>query len=319
VPCGPDGYRLIEPIGAGAMGEVWRAEHRLLGRLAAVKLLRPESRANPARAEIAQRRLAREAKTIARLRCPHTVELYDFGCGADGSAFYVMEHLEGLDLLQMVERFGPMSPARVVRLLIQACRSLDEAHRMGLVHRDIKPANLFVCRLGTQYDFLKVLDFGIVSAREDEGRLTEPGTLQGTPAYLSPEMIKGEAYDGRSDLYALGAIAYYLLTGELVFDAPGVAQMCMAHVHKDPAPPSSRDRRIPKSLDRIVLRCLEKRPEDRYASAGALADALVGLGLEGEWTDEDAEHWWTDHEGERPESPTKTGGLSAAVAKLFRR
>jgi len=320
IPSGPEAYRLVQCIGSGATGEVWRAEHRLLGRPAAVKLLRSETRRNAKRGEIARRRLSREAQTIARLRSPHTVELYDFGFDARGSVFYVMEHLEGLDLLQMVQRFGPLPPARVVSLLVQACRSLEEAHRQGLVHRDIKPANLFVCRLGTQNDFLKVLDFGIVTAREQDpsARLTATGTLQGTPAYLSPEMIKGEEYDGRADLYALGAIAYFLLTGELVFPANGVAQMCMAHVHKKPAPPSSHDSDIPEELDRIIMRCLEKRPEDRFASAAELEDALTALTLPQRWTREDAENWWRTHIDGELEEP-EAGGFRRAIAKLFGR
>ncbi len=321
IPKGPEGYRLEEWIGGGAMGDVWKAEHRLLGRTVAIKVLNPRTRESRTRADVATRRLSREAQTIARLRSPHTVELYDFGCDARGGVYYVMEHLEGLDLLEMVQRFGPLPPARVVSLLVQACRSLEEAHRMGLVHRDIKPANLFVCRLGTQQDFLKILDFGIVSAREDQGgKLTEPGTLQGTPAYLSPEMITGEAYDGRADLYALGAIAHYLLTGELVFPAKGVAQMCMAHVHRRPEPPSTHDPRIPEALDRIVMRLLEKRPEDRFASAAALEDALLALELEDDWTRQDAERWWRrEIDGEAAPAGDDPGSEGAPLLGVIRK
>jgi serine/threonine-protein kinase len=192
---------------------------------------------------------------------------------------------------------------------------------MGLVHRDIKPANLFVCRMGTQVDFLKILDFGIVSAADDHrgGKITEPGTLQGTPAYLSPEMICGEAYDGRADLYALGAIAYYLLTGELVFPAKGVAQMCMAHVHERPEPPSTHDARIGAALDRIVMRLLEKRPDDRFASAAALEDALLALELEAAWTRDDAESWWRrEYDGEEgADEGEEPGGVFGVIRKLF--
>ncbi len=294
-------YRLIERLGAGGMGEVWRAKHRLLARLAAVKLIRASALEHAGDDHRLLERFQREAVATANLRSPHTVQLFDFGISATGSFYYVMELLEGMDLQTMVKRFGPLPSERVVSFLRQACRSLIEAHDAGLVHRDIKPANLYVCRLGPEVDFLKVLDFGMVKAMAagDQTQLTTEGTAQGTPAFMSPEMALGESEaDGRVDIYSLGCVAYWLLTGSLVFEANSVSQMMMDHIQTPPVPPSQRaEQEIPESLERIVLSCLEKSKEERPPTALILWESLGSVEFRSPWTQERAEHWWMVHRG----------------------
>jgi eukaryotic-like serine/threonine-protein kinase len=205
------------------------------------------------------------------LRSPHTVELYDFGVAEDGGFFYVMELLDGVDLETLVQHFGPQPPARVIHILRQCCDSLAEAHQRGMVHRDIKPLNLFTCRLGLNYDFTKVLDFGLVRRTADvnETRITMDGAVTGTPAYMPPELALGKPnVDGRADLYALGCVAYWMLTGSMVFDEQSAVAMAIAHVNKRPEPPSARAAQpVPADLDRLILRCLEKDPAKRPQSA----------------------------------------------------
>jgi len=293
------GYRLVRGLGGGGMGEVWLASHDLLARPAAVKLIRSEFLdTEPEERKKMERRFEQEAKVTAQLRSPHTVELYDFGMSDRGEFYYVMEHLSGWDLGSMVNSFGTMEAARTIYLLEQACLSLAEAHDAGLVHRDIKPANLFACRLGSQYDFLKVLDFGIVKLlRSDESGLTGTGAVPGTPAYLAPELIFGDTPpDLRADLYALGCVAYFLLTGCLVFEAESVMDMMRSHLDVTPGPPSERASvRVPKELDAVVLQCLEKDPEKRPASALELRGMLRAIHMESAWSDERAAKWWADH------------------------
>jgi len=292
-------YRLADRIGSGGMGEVWRAHHRLLARPAAIKLIRPgrEDGDDGVAGATAIGRFRREAEAAASLRSPHSIQLYDFGVTRDGRFYIVMELLDGMDLETLVRRFGPQPPARVVRLLRQACQSLAEAHASGLVHRDIKPANLHLCRLGLQYDFIKVLDFGL--AKRDhrsataQTMLTAPEATTGTPAYMPPEMASGEPVDGRVDLYSLGCVGYFLLTGRLVFEGENALRMILQHLHAEPVPPSARSGLpIPVALDRLILHCLAKDPAQRPASAEALADALGRIALEDVWTDDDAVAWW---------------------------
>ena len=246
-------YRLMEPLGSGGMGEVWRAQHRLLVRPAAVKLIRQSGPFGATREQLV-RRFEREAQITASLRSPHTVQLYDFGVTDSGNFYYVMELLEGLDLHSMVKRFGPQPTERVIMLLRQACRSLAEAHEHGLVHRDIKPANLFVTRLGHEYDYLKVLDFGIVKDRPDgpeSSLLSAQGFLPGTPAFMAPEIVSGDRQvDGRADLYSLACTAYWAVTGQLVFEASTPTQMLLHHIQTPPVPPSQiSELPIPKEFD----------------------------------------------------------------------
>jgi len=292
-------YRLVERIGAGGMGEVWRAEHAHLRRPAAVKLI--HSTSSKSAQEQANERFRREAGATARLRSPHTVELYDFGVNEAGDLYYVMEHLDGVDLHTLVAQSGPLAAERVVYLLIQACHSLMEAHEAGLVHRDIKPANLFVCRYGPDHDFLKVLDFGMVRGGGDP-TVTEPGAVPGTPATLSPEQLRGTV-DQRSDLYALGCTAFYLLTGRHVFTSR-VPALLMDHVSTPPLPPSTVTHNpIPAELEALVLILLAKDPAQRYQSARELRAALQALRLPEPWTQERAAAWWSTPLAERPRVP----------------
>ena len=290
-------YRLVAPIGEGGMGEVWRADHQMLARKAAVKLIRPQGDSGR-QADLAVRRFRREADAIACLQSPHTVSLYDFGVSQDGRFYYAMELLDGISLQSLVETFGPQPAARVVPLLIQACGSLAEAHAQGLVHRDLKPSNVMLCKVALTYDFVKVLDFGLAKLihNPEVSQLTIAGTATGTPGYIAPEIAIGEAeIDGRADIYALGCVAYFLLTGALVFDETNPLKMALHHVQTAPVPPSARTALpIPDALERVVLHCLAKAPGDRPASVTALAAMLAACPVE-PWTGTDAEAWWNQH------------------------
>jgi hypothetical protein len=297
-------YRLVELLGRGGMGEVWRARHRFLRRDAAVKLVIPDlvSRAGASELQHIQQRFELEAQAIASLRSPHTVALYDFGVSEEGSLYYVMEHLRGMDAETLINQDGSQPPGRVISLLRQACESLDEAHDLGMVHRDIKPSNVFICRLGKQTDFVKLLDFGLVKALYDpeQMRLTMQGETTGTPAFMAPEQVRGEVdIDARADIYGLGCVAYFLLTGTLVFDQKTPMSMAVAQIEQAPEPPSKRaELPVPASLERVVMACLEKDREHRpqtVAQLAALLDACTGVPP---WTQADANRWWALH---RPE------------------
>ena len=296
-------YQLEEKLGQGGMGEVWRARHRMLARPAAIKLIRPSltQNARPEVSEDAVRRFEREAQVIARLRSPHTVELFDFGVATDGTFYYVMELLDGLDADTLLRRFGPTPVDRAVYLLRQICHSLSEAESCGLVHRDIKPANIFLCRYGEEYDFVKVLDFGIVRGSRDPGNadpaLTRENAIQGTPAFIAPEQAMGTGLDGRADIYATGCVAYWLLTGHVVFTADTPMGLLLHHAHTPPTPPSARtDLPIPAALDHLVLSCLAKDPRDRPQSAKELSCLLAAIDGAGGWTQDRARDWWAAHQ-----------------------
>ena len=299
-------YQLIERLGQGGMGEVWRARHRLLARDAAVKLVRPAllGAANPEEAGRLVRRFEREAQATAALRSQHSIRLFDFGSTDDGSFYYVMELLAGRDLESLIRQFGPLPAARVTCLLKQVCHSLAEAHARGLVHRDIKPANIFVCRMGLEYDFVKVLDFGLVQFRDRDATETNAVTqltmhqAVGTPAYMAPETILGDGReaDRRTDVYAIGCVAYFLLTGQRVFSEGTPMQALIDHVHSTPAPPSQRtELMIPADVDAIVLACLEKDPDQRPQDAAQLGRRLAEARSAGAWTSDQAEEWWGLH------------------------
>lgn len=295
-------YRLGELLGRGGMGEVYKATHRMLARPAAIKLIQPEVLATRDRqsAGLAVARFWREAEAAAKLRSPHTVELYDFGVTEDGTLFFVMELLEGMDLESLVRREGPLPQQRVIHILRQVCESLEEAHASGLVHRDIKPANIHVGRVGLRHDFVKVLDFGLVKSvagtPTEDSMATAAGLTPGTPAYMAPEMALGETVDGRADLYALGCVAYYLLTGMLVFDAGSGLQMVARHIHEVPVPPSQRTEiEVAPALDQVVLACLAKRPQDRPESASELDRMLAEIEIE-PWSEAEATQWWLKHQ-----------------------
>jgi eukaryotic-like serine/threonine-protein kinase len=304
-------YRLVQRLGQGGMGEVWRAQHRMLARPAAIKLIRPEvlDGGDGGNRPMLLRRFEREAQATALMRSAHTMELYDFGVADDGTFYYVMELLDGFDLDELIERFGPVPPERAVHFLRQMCSSLGEAHEAGLIHRDVKPANVYACRYGREVDFIKVLDFGLVKqghmAEEGSDKLTAADmTAGGTPAFMSPEQALGEdQVDGRSDLYAVGCVAYWLLTGTTVFKGSTPMETIVMHVHKEPEPPSRRTRlAIPADLEAIVLACLAKDPAARPQTADELAARLASVRLEREWTGERAREWWDKHRpaGERP-------------------
>jgi serine/threonine-protein kinase len=293
-------YRLVKRLGEGGMGEVWMAEHHLLARPAAIKLVRGLSGAQgSSTASLSHHhRFEREVQATSLLRSPHTIEVYDFGRTDDGRFYYVMELLDGLSLEELVQRFGPVPSERAVAILRQICHSLAEAHARGLVHRDIKPANIFVCRYGLEHDFVKVLDFGLVktTSASTDVRLTDVGTFAGTPAYGSPESALGENLDvdGRSDLYSLGCVAYWLLTGRTVFDATQPIQMLVQHANQTPDPPSrATELAVPPELDALVLQLLSKAPEDRPATADETARHLAAIPMPaGAWTRERARVWW---------------------------
>ena len=285
-------YELMEPLGEGGMGEVWRAKHRLLARPAAIKLIRTQVLGSSQRTRDAMvRRFEREAQETAMLRSPHTIDVYDFGVNEEGDFYYVMELLEGISLERFVQVFGPMESPRAVYLLRQICHSLGEAHARGLIHRDIKPANIFMCRLGLDDDFVKVLDFGLVKHvdRAAAARCSRWTARQrARPAYMAPEIALGhQGIDGRADIYSLGCLAYFLLTGQPVFVADTPVATALAHVNDQPIPPSLRSEfEIPSALEALILQCLHKNPADRPASAVELAQGLTASIPQNTWTAE---------------------------------
>jgi serine/threonine-protein kinase len=292
-------YRLVEKLDHGGMGEIWRARHRMLARPVAVKLIRPEliGVKSPPEATALVGRFRREAEATAALHSPHTVSLHDFGVTPEGAFYYVMDLLDGLDLETLVRRFGPVPAERAIHLLVQACDSLGEAHATGLVHRDVKPANIVTCRWGLKWDFVKVLDFGLVKATwslGEDDHLTSDGMITGTPAYMAPEAaLGGRDVDARVDLYGLGCIAYWLLTGERVFVGRTPVEVLLHHVKTEPVPPSERcGREVPADLEALVLQCLAKEPDDRPPSAEWLAARLAECQASGRWTPERARRWW---------------------------
>jgi len=296
-------YQLEEMIGKGGMGEVYRAHHRLLARPSAIKLIRPEvlSAAMRSGGNVMIQRFKREAQAAASLRSPHTISLYDFGVTNDGTFYYVMELLEGADLDTLVKRFGPVPAARAIFLLRHVCHSLGEAHARGMIHRDIKPSNIHTCRLGLNVDFVKVLDFGLVktnaAATRGETLLTAPDVTTGTPAYMAPEMALGEHdADHRVDIYALGCVGFWLLTGRLVFEADTPVKMMLQHI-QTPAEPPSRysELDVPRELDEVLLACLAKNPAERPADTAELSRRLAGIATAEPWTKERAEAWWDIH------------------------
>ena len=311
-------YELVQCLGVGGMGEVWLAHHRLLARPAAIKLIRAEALGPDVIA-----RFEREAQATAKLRSPHTIELYDFGSADDGTFYFVMELLDGYDLEVLVNRFGPLPANRVVHILDQVCRSLREAHAQGLVHRDIKPANIFLCRLGDEPDFVKVLDFGLVKLPDhdllEDENLSGGTSLMGTPAYMPPEVARGETVDARADLYALACVAYWLLTGHRVFTGANMVETMLKHATEPPAPPSSlTDHPIPPALESLIIRCLDKDPAHRPQDATALHAALAPLAADHPWPDDDARTWWSSHQpspATPPPTPEPGIGFATTVVR----
>jgi serine/threonine-protein kinase len=295
-------YRLRRLLGTGGMGEVYLAEHQLLKRPCAIKLIRPEKAGDPQ----ALARFEREVQAAARLSHWNSIEIFDYGRTEDGVFYYVMEYLPGLNLQELVDRYGPLSPPRVIHFLRQTCRALAEAHGMDLLHRDIKPANIFAAQRGGVFDVAKLLDFGLVKPTSQRGHsldLTQEGAVTGSPLYMAPEQGSGDPVDARSDIYALGCVAYFLLTGRPPFVDERAVKVLLAHVGERPTPPSDLRDEIPGDLELVVMKCLAKSPDDRYVSAADLEAALAACTAADDWTDADALRWWSTREG-RITAPT---------------
>jgi eukaryotic-like serine/threonine-protein kinase len=294
------------------MGEVYLAHHALLKRPTAIKLLPPERLGERAIA-----RFEREVRELSRLCHPNTVAIYDFGRTPEGIFYYAMEYLEGLDLEELMELDGPQPPGRVIHVLAQVAHALAEAHREGLIHRDVKPANVVLCERGGVADLAKVIDFGLVKdIQTGSPALSTGDVLTGTPLFMAPEAITHpDEVDGRTDLYALGAVGYYLLTGQHVFDGATLVEVCSKHLHTRPMPPSQH-REVPTDLEAVILRCLEKRPDDRHSDASVLRRALLACRAADSWGDVEAEQWWVQNRGRVSELRARGRRHSASPTEL---
>jgi serine/threonine-protein kinase len=286
-------YKLKQLLGAGGMGEVYLAEHQLMKRPCAIKLIRPEKAGDPK----VLARFEREVQATARLSHWNTIDIFDYGRADDGTFYYVMEYLPGMNLGEIVRRFGPMPPSRAIHLVRQACDALQEAHDVGLLHRDLKPANLFAAVRGGFYDVAKLLDFGLAKplTNLESASLTADGTITGSPLYMSPEQATGDREpDARSDIYALGAVLYFLVTSRPPFEDEKPIRVLIAHAHEQVTPPSRWREDLPIDLESVIMRCLAKNPEDRYQSAAELSAALEDCESSGFWTRDDARRWWLE-------------------------
>ena len=328
-------YRLVARLGAGGMGEVWRAEHRLLARQAAIKLIRAEVMQNPDSAREVRERFRREAQVLASMKSRHTIEIYDYGVTEAGVFYFVMELLDGLDLESLVVRFGPLPAARVIQLLAQACASLAEAHDANLFHRDIKPPNLFACRAADEVDICKLLDFGIVQMFDEPAapktiapvrpskpiietpKLTQLGAMLGTPGFMAPEQILGMQLDGRADLYALGCVAWWLLSGKEVFARDvGEAKLLHRHIYDDVPPLASVVTTwFPPELEAVIRACLAKDPNERPASARMLGAILRDITIPEQhaWTNARALAWWQSYRAPEPAPNVPSGEIQVIM------
>jgi tRNA A-37 threonylcarbamoyl transferase component Bud32 len=296
-------YRLKRILGIGGMGAVYLAEHVLLRRPCAIKVIRHEQAGDPQTLI----RFEREVRATATLTHWNTVEIFDYGHTEDGTFYYVMEYLPGMNLEDLLERHGTMPPERAVHLLRQVCQALREAHGIGLIHRDIKPSNILTCERGKVYDVAKLLDFGLVKdlGLGDDLRLTREGAFAGSPAFMSPEQAAGrQQVDARSDIYNLGAVAYFLITGELLFDRESTLEMLHAHAYEELVPIQTFQEAVPADLQGVILRCLEKDPDHRYQDVSALEKALAACDCAGQWTPEKAEEWWATHGADTVSAPS---------------
>ena len=304
-------YKLEEQLGEGAMGVVYRGRHAMLRRPTAIKLLNAD-RVN----DTSIARFEREVQITSNLNHPNTVAIYDFGHTPEGVFYYAMEYLDGIDLQQLVDRYGPQPPGRVIYILRQVCGSLFEAHSMGMVHRDIKPANIMINRRGGEGDVVKVLDFGLVKARSEHigAGEEENESMAGTPLYMSPEAIQlPNSVDACSDIYAVGAVGYFLLTGTPVFNADTLSKLCQLHISEPPEPPSKRIHQpVPVDLENAILKCLEKDRSKRPQTSRDLALLLARCGATNDWSLEEADGWWSQHE--RGQLPATTGSATTASA-----
>jgi eukaryotic-like serine/threonine-protein kinase len=303
-------YRLLQPLGSGGMGEVYLAEHRMLKRPCAIKLVQPERAGDPH----VLARFEREVRMTAQLSHWNTVEIYDYGRTDDGNFFYVMEYLPGLSLQDLLDRHGPLPAERVVHLLRQVCQGLREAHHVGLIHRDIKPANVFAALRGGLHDVVKLLDFGLVKAvaENPSANLSQEGGISGTPLYMSPEQARGQSdLDGRSDIYSVGAVAFTLLTGRPPFDGTNPTDVIIAHARDDVVWPPQHEISVPTDLKSVIVRCLAKRREDRFQDAESLEQALGACAAGDLWTEWHAARWWQENDKTAPASRT-TDAVSLA-------
>ncbi len=311
-------YRLKEKLGAGGMGEVYLAEHVLLRRRCAIKLIRSDQAGERTNLN----RFEREVRAMATLTHPNTVEIFDYGNAADGTFYYVMEYLPGLSLQDLVETYGPLTPGRAVYFLRQLCGALGEAHSIGLIHRDIKPSNVIASVRGCIYDTAKLLDFGLVQRvglNSGADKLTMQGTILGSPSYMSPEQAVGKDHlDARTDIYSLGGLAFFLLTGRPPFERDTPMATLVAHVHD--TPPALADLRpdLPEDLQAVVQRCLAKNPDDRFQDADTLEQALATCACADDWNKRDAAAWWRRHDHAdlpaHPELSERTTNVSSASA-----
>jgi serine/threonine-protein kinase len=310
-------YRLKQRLGAGGMGEVYLAEHLLLRRPCAIKLIRPEQAGDPTTLQ----RFEREVQAMATLTHWNTVEVYDYGHADDGTFYYVMQYLPGQNLEALVARHGPLPPERAIHFLRQVCGALREAHGIGLLHRDIKPSNIIACERGGVYDVAKLLDFGLVQESrlgKEAGRLTVQGAIVGSPPYMSPEQAAGkDDLDGRSDIYSLGAVAYYLLTGQPPFARDTAMQILLAHAYEPVVPPADLRPGIPADLQAVVLRCLAKAPAQRYPDVDPLEKALAACQAAGRWTDDQAAAWWKERAGEADTATHAVPAFPTEVTRPF--
>jgi serine/threonine-protein kinase len=288
-------YRLVKRLGSGGMGEVYLAEHRMLKRPCAIKLIHPERAGDPR----ILARFEREVQSTARLSHWNTIEIFDYGRTDDGTFFYVMEYLPGLSLEEVLKRYGPLPAARIIHLLRQTCQGLREAHEVGLIHRDIKPGNVFAAQRGGLYDVAKLLDFGLVKATNESrsASLSHEGGISGTPLFMSPEQARGQTdLDARSDIYSLGALGYALLTGHPPFDGTTSMEVMIAHVRDEVVPPSQHRADVPADLESVILRCLAKSPADRFQYVDNLEQALASCAAADEWTQWHAARWWQEND-----------------------
>jgi serine/threonine-protein kinase len=297
-------YTLTEKIGEGGMGVVYKAQHAMLRRPTAVKLL-PADKAGAHDIE----RFEREVQLTSALTHPNTIQIYDYGRTPEGTFYYAMEYLDGITLEALVAEDGPQPPARVIAVLAQICGSLAEAHAVGLIHRDVKPANVLLCERGKQSDVVKVLDFGLVKVVGDgaAANLSRAGTIAGTPHYMAPEAVASpDRIDARADLYAVGAVGYFLVTGQHVFDGTTLVEICAHHLHTTPEPPTKRlGRPVPSDLEAVILACLAKSPSDRPADAEDLERRLVACADARGWPDDLRRRWWASH-GEQVRARSRT-------------
>jgi eukaryotic-like serine/threonine-protein kinase len=301
-------YNLLRTLGAGGMGEVYLAEHRMLKRPCAIKLIHPDRAGDPHMLA----RFEREVRMTAQLSHWNTVEIFDYGRTDDGTFFYVMEYLPGLNLQELLDRHGPLPAERVVYLLRQVCQGLREAHQVGLIHRDIKPANVFAAQRGGLYDVVKVLDFGLVKpvGENPSASLSQEGGISGTPLFMSPEQARGQSdLDGRSDIYSLGAVAFAILTGRAPFDGMSPMDVIIAHARHEVVWPPQHELRVPADLKRVIHRCLAKRREDRFQDVDSLDQALAECAAADQWTHLNASRWW--HENDEIAQAQRTDDVAA--------